>query len=317
MKNKGFSLVIAIIIVIVLIAIVSVGAILINKKGNNSNTIGSTIANKEDATDKKDEISNNTEYSKYTDSFPKEQRDLDYYWNINTEGYSSSKFNGEISFFGEIIKTKITGKTLKENGYTIVDPDSSYSYGKNFFSNKIVDYTLKSGLVQKNSQQFPNDSDLSYTLKFPEFINFSNNDDFYTDETEFYYQYSKTVKKDSNIVFPSLNGTKYADLNIDLIIEQMGVPTFVGRGDILIPTTRTSPDTKDIITFNYYYEYPEYTFVFQFMGFNHKFAGVCYMGKNIFNHTFFDNEMTLKEKLQNAQKEYLCFLGTPTKNSLD
>ena len=302
MNNKGFSTVITIIVIAITIIIVTVGAILINKEWDNNE---STIVGEQDVIDTKNETSKKTYYSRYTENFPKEQRNLDYYWNINTEGYSSLKYDGKISFFGEIIATKITGKTLKENGYTIVDPDSSYSYKKNFFSNAIVDYSLKSGLVQKKMQQFPNDSDFANTLAFPYFINFSNSDDFYTDETEFYYIYNKTLKKDSNIVFPSLNGTKYADLNIDLIIEQMGVPTFVGRGDILIPTTRISTDTENIMTFNYYYEYPEYTFVFQFMGFNQHFAGVCYMGKNIFNHTFFDNDMTLKEKLQNAQKEYL------------
>ena len=302
MKNKGISLIAIIIIIAILIIVVVTGVILIIRKSNNSNVIGGSSSNNSVLADKNIK---NTKYSQYTSNFPLENRNLDYYWNINTEGFSSTKFDGKISFFGNTITSKITGKTLKENGYTIVNAPSYYSYSKNFFGNKKIDYTLISGHVQRNSQEFPDESDVAYTLALPEFINFGNNNDFYSDETEFYYEFSKTVKTDSNIVYPSINGTKYSDLTIDLIIENMGVPTYVARGDALIPKTRTSMETEDIMTFNYYYEYPDYTIIFHFMGFNQHLTGVEYVGKNTFNHTFYDNELTLKEKLEKAQDEYI------------
>lgn len=308
MRNKGISLIALIIMIVLLIVVVgTVTIFLISRKGesNNSNTIISPTNNSSVSTNEKNKNTKNTKYSNYTANYPIQDRDLDYYWNINTEGYSSTKYDGKISFFGDIITTKITGKTLKDNGYTIIDAPSSYSYSKNFFSNKKIDYTIKSGHVQKNSQQFPDESDVSYTLALPEFINFGNNNDFYSDETEFYYEFSKTVKTDSNIVYPSIKGTKFSDLTIDLIIEHMGVPTYVAKGDALTPTTRTSMTTEDVMTFDYYYEYPDYTIIFHFMGFNQRLTGVKYLGKNTFNHTFHDSETSLKEKLQNAQNEYL------------
>jgi len=308
MKNKGISLIALIIMIVLLIVVVgTVTIFLISRKGesNNSNTVISPINNSSVSTNEKNKNTKNTKYSNYTANYPIQDRDLDYYWNINTEEYSSKKFDGKISFFGDIINKKITGKTLKENDYNIVDAPKSYSYSKNFFNNKKIDYTVKSGHIKKNNKEYPDESDVAYTLALPEFINFGNNDDFYSDETEFYYGFKKTVKNDSNIVYPSINGTKFSDLNINLIIEHMGVPTYVAKGDTLIPTVRDNMDTNNVMTFNYYYEYPDYTFVFHFMGSNQKLTGVEYLGKNIFNHSFNDSEVTLKEKLKNAQNEYL------------
>ena len=73
-----------------------------------------------------------------------------------------------------------------------------------------------------------------------------------------------TDKSDVNVVFPSLNGTAYENLTIDYIIEKMGVPTYVASGDALIPTVRNDANSENIMTFNYYYEYSDYTFVFHF-----------------------------------------------------
>lgn len=287
---------IGIVVFVIIALIVILGVVILISKNkvqsttNNSNSVGNI-------------------YSNYTEDYPIENRNIEYYWNINTEAYDSTKFDGSISFFGNIITTKITGKTLFENGYTIIDPPSSYSYSKNFFGNRPVnntyDYRLKSGYIQKESQKFPDESRVADTLALPKFINFGDDISYYTDETEFYYEYNKTDKSDVNVVFPSLNGTAYENLTIDYIIEKMGVPTYVASGDTLIPTVRNDDNSENIMTFNYYYEYSDYTFVFHFMGFNQKLTGVTYIGMQTFNHSFYDNEFTLKEILKNAQNEYL------------
>lgn len=225
----------------------------------------------------------NTKYASYTADYSEESRNRDYYWNINTDTFDKTKFDGKISFFGNVIESKITGKTLADNGYNFSEV-TYYTCNDIFHINDEIEknYIQKCGQLSKNSKSYPIDYS---SVGVPTLINFDKNDNFMNDNVEIYYEYNKTndyvdfvtETEESNIIFPYFDGIKYDDLSIDLIIEKMGVPTYV--------SDRT--DAEDYpMTFSYYYVYDDYVFKFDFIHITStKFTGVTYMGRNIFNHS--------------------------------
>ena len=188
-----------------------------------------------------------TKYAVYTSDYSKDSRNIDYYWNINTETFDKTKFDKNISFFGNLINTKITAKTLSEAGY-VFSETSYYSCSDIFGLKENKDYIQKCGKFTKSNIAYPIDETI---VGVPTLINFNNNNDFTSDNVEVYFEYVYTndyidFSNESNSIFPYFNGIKYDEINIDMIIENMGVPTYV--------SDRLASEDYPM-TFSYYYVY--------------------------------------------------------------
>lgn len=261
-----------------------------------------------------------TKYEVYTADYPKEKRNIDYYWNINTETFDKTRFDGKISFFGNVLNSKITGKTLTENGFSLSEI-TYYTCNDIFHIDDEIekDYVQKCGQLTNQNKSYPIDFS---SVGVPTLINFDKNDNYSSDNVEIYFEYNKTndyidfvtETEESNIIFPYFNGIKYDELTIDLIIENMGVPTYVAD--------RTTADGYSL-SLVYYYVYNDYVFKFDFVniGKKVKYTGVTYMGTKTFNHSYIDylyydpnNEelykaYNLKEKLDEEYKTYISSIN--------
>lgn len=282
----------------------------LNHNQTNNTILNNNVENKKDSSTQ-DTSKLLTKYEEYTDDYPIEKRNIDYYWNINTTKFDKSKFDGKILLFDNLIEGEITGKSLIENGYTFHHM-SSYSCGNPLaLWGEDINYTSDCPFLLKNNKIYPIDY---ITVGAPDLINYDKNNDFTSENTELYYEYGKTNKfidfvtetVESNIIYPYLDGTKYDDLTIDKIIEKLGVPKYVGE--------RESNISDSILIFSYYYEYDKYVFKFSFIYTDKiSLSSVTYMGIKTFNNygLVYDRKTdsyatyTLKESLQNSYAKYL------------
>ncbi len=231
-----------------------------------------------ETTEESSNTDTSVDYSSYTESVPRSERDIEYYWNINTDAFDKTKFDGQISVFGTIMDTKLTGKTLKDAGFTFVswtseDGDATeqatLDYGAE--TNQYMDY----GLLYKNDKVYPT---YNYNVKV-DLTNFAGTNDAYADSTEVFFNQATIYQDESNVIVPYIENMDYSKMTIDDIIDTLGVPTYVeGR------TEKLEEDVESEM-FNYVYVYDDYTFIFNFMYFDNtgiSITGLRYMGSSFF-----------------------------------
>ena len=217
----------------------------------NTNKDNITIETEQEKDEQQDEVAKtDVDYSQYTADYPVEKRTLDYYWNIDTSGFDKTQFDGIFSLFGNDFNGKITGKTLKDNGYQL-------QIGSGLFTELMLDkdnncYSDKSNgaYILKDDVEYEN----SMFLK-----NYKNETDLYSDNTEIKFYWGTTDKKFSDIIFPKClvagqDENVGDNLKIDDIIEKLGVPTYVEE--------RTDSSIEDKMHFTYIYVYDDYVFEF-------------------------------------------------------
>lgn len=185
---------------------------------------------------------------------------LDYYWNIDTQSFDKSKFNGEISFYGNIINGKITTDKLLEVGIEIKRYKNSQIENETLNYNNESDFWyLESPYISKNGEalQSSTSGSVTFTSTIPYIINYTNNE-IYSEHS--YVMLSKSfgwnlTKYD---IYPNILDIESAkDINIDLVLDKLGNPTYVSG--------RTDKTLKSIYGYTtYVYVYDEVVFLFAF-----------------------------------------------------
>lgn len=310
------KIIIAIVVALVVIVGGIIGASYLfgdkdDKTDTNSSENSSTNSNGSSSSN------TNVDYSKYTASVPRSDRDLDYYWNINTATFDKSKFDGRISVFGTIMNTKLTGKTIKDAGFTFVtwssdDGDAKEQTELNYDLED--EYHSNYGLLYINDKVYPT---YNYNVTV-NFVNYKGINAVYDDSTELYFSQTTIYQDSGNLVVPYMENVDYSDMTIDDIIDTLGVPTYVeGRASKLEDAGKSFGST----TFNYIYVYDDYTFKFNFMHYDNtgfSITGITYMGSQefgrpveVFNWDTMANDVydTYSKFLDKQQDEYLKAIG--------
>ena len=108
-KKKPIGIVILIVAIILIIIGISLKpkneAKTESKKNSNNNNETTTSTEKVD-------------YKEYTEKYPQEKRNIDYYYNIYTPAFNKQRYNGKISLFGKIVDGPLTIQTLNNNNIT-------------------------------------------------------------------------------------------------------------------------------------------------------------------------------------------------------
>ena len=287
---------------LIVIVVVVVGvSYLFGNKDNDSNTNLNGSSNL------------NVNYSTYTADVPKDQRTIDYYWNINTATFDKNKFDGRISVFGTIMNTKLTGKTLKDAGFIVVslsskDDKPNEKIELNY--NSEDDYYSNYGLLYINNKVYP-----TYNLNVAvDFVNYQGIKSVYDDSTELYFNQNTTYQDVDNIIIPYMENIDYSELTIDDSIDNLGVPTYVEGRTTKLEDTGTS---LGAVMFGYVYVYDDYTFMFNFMYYDNtglSIIGFTYMGSEkfsrpveVFNRETYKNDIyeTYSKLLDEQQDKYL------------
>lgn len=281
-KKANLGLIIGIIGVVVVVVVIAF--LLFNKSTNesNDNNSGNNITenneqNKED---------NNTISS-----------EINKYWNIDTTKFNASLFDGKFSMGGEIIQSKLTGKTLQDNGYGL-------RIGSGLFTELLWDqdnniYSDKSNEVYilKNNEEIQDHLHLA---------NYKNETNLYSDNTEISYYWNDITKTYDDIIIPTSLITNLEDkvdktLTIDKVVEKLGVPTYVqGR------LTKTIDNGQ---FFKYVYVYNDYTLWFELLYYENtgiSLTGFEYEGNLSFNQPckYYDAELEEFRNYNNSL-EYL------------
>lgn len=240
-----------------------------NLSGNSSNNINNESNSKAD-------------YSTYTSDVPRSERNIDYYWNINTDTFDKTKFDGKISVFGTVMNTKLTGKTLKDAGFMFV---SMKSEDGNATEETTMKYDSEEkyyhvyGLLYANNKVYPT---YNYNVSV-DLLNYQGINSIYDDTSEVYFSQNSIYQDKDNVIVPYMENVDYSKLTIDDIIDHLGAPTYVeGRVEKLDASDTSSGSTS----FSYLYVYDDYVFKFNFM-YNERtgcsVVGLIYMGRQKFN----------------------------------
>lgn len=279
------------IIISIIIVIVIVGGILlfkINSNNNSDNIIDGSNSNTNQTNESLTEINK--------------------YWNIDTSKFDTTLFDGNFSVSGNVINGKITGKTLKDNGYEL----------------KIGSGLFKELLWDKDKNVYSDKSNGAYILKNNEEIqgdifltNYKNESNIYSDNTEISYYWNDITKTCNNIIIPSLlinnfEEKVYKNLTIDKIVDKLGAPTYV-QG-------RLTKTIKNKQFFQYVYVYEDYTLWFEITYYESTgitITGFRYEGIQAFNQPckYYDFELDEFRNYNNSL-EYLKEEQTKYEKSL-
>lgn len=249
------KIIIAIVVALVVIIGGIIGASYLFGDNNNKNDTNSS-ENSSTNSNGSSSLETNVDYSEYNADFPKEERTIDYYWNINTGDFDKEKFDGRFSVFGTIMNTKITGKTLSDAGFKFVDSslrDESelvYDYQEKYYHNEV--YVYKDGQVSPNTKNY----------NWIYLKNYEGISSAYDDSTEFYFEGVSVGEKLSDVVVPCMENVDYSKLTIDDIIDNLGVPTYVGGRETKL---EDAGDFFGATVFYYHYVYDDYTLSYEFM----------------------------------------------------
>ncbi len=229
------------IIALVIVVIAGIGGMLLfnnlsNKNNDNSNS-DDIIENNEQNNNQSNEVSS----------------EIDKYWNIDTSEFNASLFDGKFSISGNVIQSKLTGKTLKDNGYEL-------RIGSGLFTELLWDqdnniYSDKSNgaYILRNNEEIQSDIHLA---------NYKNETNLYSDNTEISYYWNDNTKTYNDIIIPAslINNPEekgYKNLTIDNVVDKLGAPTYV-QG-------RLTKNIENGQFFKYVYVYNDYTLWFEML----------------------------------------------------
>lgn len=238
-KKINLGLIIGIVGAVIIIGIIG-ALLLLNNNSKSTNTVNNNSDNTENVEQKQDEA--NTVSS-----------EINKYWNINTKEFNASLFDGKFSIGGDVIQSKLTGKTLRENGYEL-------RIGSGLFQELLWDkennvYSDKSNVVYilKNNEEL---------LKYLHLENYKNETNLYSDNTEISYYWNDNTATYNDIIIPAslINNPEekvHKNLTIDKVVDKLGAPTYV-QG-------RLTKSIKDGQRFDYVYVYNDYTLWFEML----------------------------------------------------
>lgn len=235
--NKKYLI---IIIALVAVLLVGLGAVLlIGNKDNKTGTIdGNSNTNSNISSNNGSEIVPN---------------EINKYWNINTKEFNVSLFDGKFSIGGDVVQSKLTGKTLKENGYGL-------RIGSGLFQELLWD---------KENNVYSDKSNGAYILKNNEELlgnihleNYKKETNLYSDNTEISYYWNDTTETYNDIIIPTCLIDKseelvHKTLTVDNIVDKLGAPTYV-QG-------RLTKSIENGQSFQYVYVYDDYTLWFSML----------------------------------------------------
>lgn len=218
-----------------------------------------------------DDTKNNTQKEDVTDTVKSE---INKYWNINTKEFDASLFDGRFSIGGDIVQSKLTGKTLKESGYELrigsgLFKELLWDNDKNVYSDK-----SNGAHILKNNEELLGNIHLE---------NYKKETSLYSDNTEISFYWNDTTEKYRDIIIPKCLFDKsdekvYKTLTINNIVDRLGAPTYVqGR------LTKTIDDGQ---FFKYVYVYNDYTLWFEMVYYKKQgitVTGFLYEGCNSFS----------------------------------
>ncbi len=194
--------------------------------------------------------------------------------NINTKDFNAALFDGKFSIGGDVVQSKLTGKTLKENGYEL-------RIGSGLFEELLWD---------EDNNVYSDKSNGAYILKNNEELlegiylkNYKNEADLYSDNTEISYYWNDSTETYNDIIIPTCLIDKSEDLvngtlTVDNIVDKLGVPTYV-QG-------RLTKSIEDGQFFQYVYVYNDYTLWFEMLYYTNSgitVTGFRYEGNQSFN----------------------------------
>lgn len=258
-KKMNLGLIIGTISAVIIAGIV--GTILILNNNSKSTNSDNNYDNTENNAQKEDE----------SDTLPNE---INKYWNINTKEFNASLFDGKFSIGGDVVQSKLTGKTLKENGYVL----------------RIGSGLFKELLWDKENNVYSDKSNGAYILKNNEELlgniyleNYKNETNLYSDNTEISYYWNDITETYNDIIIPTclINKSEelvYKTLTIDNIVDKLGAPTYV-QG-------RLTKSIENGEFFKYVYVYNDYTLWFEMLYYKNQgitVTGFRYEGNQSFN----------------------------------
>lgn len=293
-KKMNLKLIIGIIGAVIIGGIVGIILILNNnsKSTNMNNNNSNNTENNEQETDESDTISS----------------EINKYWNINTKEFNASLFDGIFSIGGDVVKSKLTGKTLKENGYEL-------RIGSGLFQELLWDeennvYSDKNNgtYILKNNEEFLGNLYLE---------NYKNETNLYSDNTEVSYYWNDITATYNDIIIPTCLIDKpdelvYGTLTVNNIVDKLGAPTYV-QG-------RLTKSIEEEQFFKYVYVYDDYTLWFEML-YSQKngitVTGFRYQGNQSFNQPckYYDAD-TGEFKEYNKSLDYLNEEQTKYEKSL-
>ncbi len=152
---------------------------------------------------------------------------LDYYWNIDTTAFNPTKFNGNINFFGETINGKITTNKLKNAG---IEVKGDYLFESNVTG---IYYRDNIKLSIDANSVISNDIAGGMTSNDMSLYNYKGDNAIYSDDTLVTMGIGTPWNLTCRNIFPEQFGiTTYEDITIDLVLKELGNPTYViGRKD--------------------------------------------------------------------------------------
>ena len=260
-----------------------------------------------------EESSVNVDYGNDTADVSKEQRTIDYYWNINTKDFDKTKFNGDILVFGNTFNKKLTGKTLQDGGFKFVEYPSFD--GDNMLEDSVLVYDSEEGNYKKNVQLLKNDKLYKSAI---ELYNYKGIDKAYDDSTELYYDTSTDAAflTYEDVIVPSVGVLNYSEITIDDVIDSLGVPTYVENRTTKLEDALIKSGV--VIRFDYVYVYDDYLFEFSF-SYNEyigiKFNNNTYSGVQRLLSPFAVYDIVKNEEIN--YESYLKFLENEQKMYLD
>lgn len=284
------------IIALVIVGIVGIGGMLLfnnlSNKNNDNNNSDDIIENNEQNNNQSNEVSS----------------EIDKYWNIDTSEFNASLFDEKFSISGNVIQSKLTGKTLKDNGYEL-------RIGSGLFTELLWDkdnniYSDKSNgaYILRNNEEIQSDIYLE---------NYKNETNLYSDNTEISYYWNDNTETYNDIIIPAslINNPEekvYKNLTIDNVVDKLGAPTYVqGR------LTKTIENGQ---FFKYVYVYNDYTLWFEILYYESTgitITGFRYEGNQSFSQPceYYDAELAEFRNYNNSL-EYLNEEQTKYEKSL-
>lgn len=264
MKEKKIA--VGAMVCLVVLALVATIVVLVVKQSNATTTTPETPTAGNENSINQDETKSET-----SNTIPNE---IDKYWNIDTSKFNASLFDGKFSICGNVIQSKLTGKTLKDNGYEL-------KIGSGLFKELLLDsennvYSDKSNgvYILKNNKEL---------LEGVHLENYNKETSIYSDNTELVVGWRDNSVKYNEIIFPTCliyNPTDivYNTLTVENIVKELGAPTYV-QG-------RLTKTIKDGQFFKYVYVYSDYTLWFDMLYYKKSgitVTGFSYEGNNSFN----------------------------------
>ncbi len=282
-KNKNKKS-IGIVLLIVAIILIIIGIVLNLKKETQANK--NTDNNKNSNTISTEKV----DYKEYTEKYPQDKRNIDFYYNIYTPAFNKQKYNGKISLFGKIVDGPLTIQTLNNNNIT---------YSKNHDSMTTItdantenDYEGIDLLI--DGIKYPK-SDLSPSV-------------YIMNETtgELYFDQSTTNNGTEDIIVPDMGNIDLNKLTVDDIINTLGVPTYVGERKTKLENAKTG--LFGTLTYSYVYDFGDDTFEFVIIyseSVGNSITNFIYRGKDTFNGKMSKRDLsTMEYSYYNSYKDY-------------